>query len=1053
MKKTLFTIVLVAAALFGTAQGVSLQPLNIQHIQSESRTDVRGLSGNSAFLLLDLLQGKTSPEELRSRYGLSGSANNLSVGAFVQLADGRSADDLKTFGVTVKRQLGHSSLAVQIPLSRFVELAQSAVCRTLDIGKLSRPALDVARAETGVAALYSGTGVSSRYDGTGVVVGIVDIGFEYAHAAFYDSTGTTLRVKRVWNQKAESGTPPAGYSYGAEYTTPAAIVAAQTDDASETHGTHVAGIAAGCGGSNATAKTYRGVAPAADIVLVATTMSDAGIIDGVQYITDYAASVGKPCVINLSLGSHIGPHDGSSVFDRYSDTLLAGSQGVVLVGAAGNEGDENLHLQKTFDGANDTLLYSMIDFDGERYGTTSIDIWGEPGKQYMAALAIVDTSTGDIVAASNYYLSHVNSSDNTNIASGAVSFYVWQGGSDPYNNRQNIYFRINASSLSQYSGVYRVMLVVKSYEAQTLHAWNNSGEFETCNFTALTAGNTDYTVGETGGSGNSMLSVGSYATRNDWNSTNGYHYSVSQTVGDLSYFSSHGPTLDGRVKPDILAPGQYIAAPVNRFNTSYCTGSYAVANTTIGGVTEYYAVMQGTSMATPFMTGVVALWLQDNPTLTFSQIAAIAHNTARQDSHTGVIPASGSNLYGWGKVSAAGAIGGSVPTPTVYTVSVQSADPTMGTVSGGGSRTAGGTVTISATPNSGYRFLRWQDNNTQNPRTVTVTADATYTAYFESVCTTVTAFPYTESFEGDYLCWTAIDANGDGNSWTTINTISDVPAHSGSTGAVSFSWRNNVAYNADDYLVSPQFVLPSSGAIELRWWFKVNGSYPADKYEILLSSTTADVDAFTTTLFSITPTAEHGDWTEMSVDLTPYAGQTVYIAFHHHDTYDMNYLWIDDVTISPYTPEPPVPQPVFYTVTVRSANTSMGTVEGGGTCQEGGMVRITAHPHDGYRFLRWQDNNRKNPRDVTVTANATYTAYFEALEGIADLSADGIAVSVKGSVLTVAGAEGERVVVSDIMGRTLHSSVASATLLVDLPAAGVYFVRVGDRPAGKVTAF
>ncbi len=54
----------------------------------------------------------------------------------------------------------------------------------------------------------------------------------------------------------------------------------------------------------------------------------------------------------------------------------------------------------------------------------------------------------------------------------------------------------------------------------------------------------------------------------------------------------------------------------------------------------------------------------------------------------------------------------------------------MGTVSGGGSYAAGATATLTATPNTGYHFVQWQDGNTQNPRTITVTGDATYTAAF-----------------------------------------------------------------------------------------------------------------------------------------------------------------------------------------------------------------------------------------------------------------------------------------------------------------------------------
>lgn len=1027
-----------------TAQDKTLQPFDMDIAPLGTQYEICGLSGSSAFLLFDITQNNLSLKDLTERYHLITQNGEPSVAAFITMADNATADALADYGVVVKHQAGNI-LAVQIPLNRYAALCASGFCSMIKIGEEAHPALDIARATTGVNNMYNGTGYSQRYDGTGVVVGIVDIGLEYAHAAFYDSTGTTLRVKRVWDQNATSGTAPSAYSYGAEYATPSAIIAAQTDDPTETHGTHVAGIAAGCGGSNATAKTYRGIAPAADIVLVSTTMTTASIMDGITYIIDYAESVGKPCVINLSLGSHIGPHDGTSAFDRFSDNLLNQTQGIVLVGAVGNEGDDALHLTKTFDGAGDSMLYSFIDFDGDDYGITSIDIWGEPGKSYMAGLIVVDTVTGAISSSSNYYLSNVNTSDNTSIASGLVSFYVWQGGSDAYNNRQNIYFHIDVSSQLTTNSNNRVALVVKSTEAQTLHAWNNNGIFEDCGFSSVTAGDFDYTVNETGGSGNSMLTVGSYATRSNWSSTNGHNYSVSQTVGALSYFSSHGPTLDGRVKPDVIAPGQYIAAPINRFYSSYCTGSHAVANTTIGGITEYYAVMQGTSMATPFMTGVVALWLQDNPTLTYGQVIAIAHATALQDSYTGNIPATGSNLYGWGKVNPAGAIDSEAQQLETYTITAQSADTTMGSanVNGNGVFYGGSQAILTATANRGYRFVYWQDNNTQNPRTITVTADATYTAYFEDVCSNISTFPYSESFENAFECWTPVDANNDGNTWDDLASISTALPHEGTLMAASFSWRQDVPYNADDYLISPRFILPADHNITLSWWFKVNGSYPEDKYKVLVSTTGNAISDFGTTLIDITPTAENNNWTEQSLDLTAYAGQAIYLAFHHYDTYDMNYLLIDDITITTETIQPPE----TYIVTVQSADPSMGRTEGGGTFNSGDNTTIRAIAHDGYRFVRWQDNNTQNPRTITVTADATYTAFFESTTGIADLEADGITIYVHDKHLNVKCPTDESIVLNDMMGRTL--STAYATLDIQLPA-GVYFVHIGNRHAVKV---
>jgi subtilisin family serine protease len=174
----------------------------------------------------------------------------------------------------------------------------------------------------GIDAIHNGQYLPQGYDGTGVVVGVIDIGFEYGHPSFYASDGTTYRVKRVWDQNATSGTAPAGYSYGRELATQNDILAAQYSHNNESHGTHVAGIAAGSGGNTSATAAYRGIAPGADIVLVATTMTSSAILDGINYIRAYAASQQKPCVINMSIGSHVGPHDGTSAFDRACDDLF-----------------------------------------------------------------------------------------------------------------------------------------------------------------------------------------------------------------------------------------------------------------------------------------------------------------------------------------------------------------------------------------------------------------------------------------------------------------------------------------------------------------------------------------------------------------------------------------------------------------------------------------------------------------------------------------------------------------------------------------------------------
>ena len=160
----------------------------------------------------------------------------------------------------------------------------------------------------------------------------------------------------------------------------------------------------------------------------------------------------------------------------------------------------------------------------------------------------------------------------------------------------------------------------------------------------------------------------------------------------------------------------------------------------------------------------------------------------------------------------------------------------------------------------------------------------------------VTEFPYSQDFENGLDGWTVIDANNDGIYWMTQPTSSYLPAHSGDRLAVSFSWIEG-GVQADEYLVSPEFVLPADKTATLSWWFRVNPEYPEDKFAVKLSTTGNAAAGFTATLIDITPTAEQGDWTQQTLDLSDYAGQSIWLGFHHYG-YDNNYIALDDILIT-----------------------------------------------------------------------------------------------------------------------------------------------------------
>src|SRR5690606_28301109 len=143
------------------------------------------------------------------------------------------------------------------------------------------------------------------------IIAVIDWGFDYTHPTFYDSTLTDLRLVRAWDQNKLSGPAPEGFSFGTEYKGKDELLAAGDDTlyvfGPGSHGTHVAGIAGGTGGGS----VHVGAAPEAELIFISLRRDAPSFTDALQYVTNYAESVNKPYVINMSFGSHLGPHDGS----------------------------------------------------------------------------------------------------------------------------------------------------------------------------------------------------------------------------------------------------------------------------------------------------------------------------------------------------------------------------------------------------------------------------------------------------------------------------------------------------------------------------------------------------------------------------------------------------------------------------------------------------------------------------------------------------------------------------------------------------------------------
>jgi minor extracellular serine protease Vpr len=232
------------------------------------------------------------------------SDGQLCVSALIKVADAAPVQQkLTALGAKVGTKAGNI-WTVQVPLDKVADFCEVSGIAYIQMDEPAQANLDIARKTTRVDSVHQGINLPMKYSGKNVVVGIIDFGFDYNHPTFYDTLHSGYRIKRVWELNT-AGTPPSGYTYGHEMTDTLLIKAQGTDNAKQTHGTWVAGMASGSGyGGNPTNLRYRGMAYESDRVLVGVRRdsleqdwlegSFSDFIDGINYIFTYATSVGKP---------------------------------------------------------------------------------------------------------------------------------------------------------------------------------------------------------------------------------------------------------------------------------------------------------------------------------------------------------------------------------------------------------------------------------------------------------------------------------------------------------------------------------------------------------------------------------------------------------------------------------------------------------------------------------------------------------------------------------------------------------------------------------------
>ncbi|HKP97114.1 MAG TPA: S8 family serine peptidase [Fibrobacteria bacterium] len=534
-----------------------------------------------------------------------------------------------------------------------------------------RPAMEAARQLSRIDGILNwGPKPNPRgVNGKGVLVGLVDFGFDTHHPAFLDTAGRT-RFVGIWdpNLPKEKGAP---YNLGqVRYQAQLQADSAFGQHETDIHGTHVASCAAGSGSGN----PFYGVAPEASLIGVnlSTKNKDAdfetNVANGIQWMFHVADSLKMPCVVNLSLSNgHFGPHDGTSLFDRFLDSLAA--PGRIVVGAAGNDGDNRLHAVLDL-GASDTLgAFSAL--------PAALAMWGEDGKPFKFQALLLDSASGDYTVSSLYYSTATvrtrpvfDTVAWTNPRTGktvriAVTLQTERANSG--NRRPHAELIVEATEKDSLADLQGLLAGFRMAGPGAVHVWNAAGTpLQSLGIKGFRDGDSAYSISEMGGTAKSVLSVGGYVSKNVFVDYLGASHAdlITQKVGELAVWSGRGPTLDGRIKPDLCAPGSALMAALSSAVTHPAGWQLPFIGVwpDPARLTGRYIAAEGTSQAAPIATGTVALMLELDPGLTGAQAKAYLTQTAYRDGFTGAL-ASPSPSWGYGKLDASAAIQKVRPTP------------------------------------------------------------------------------------------------------------------------------------------------------------------------------------------------------------------------------------------------------------------------------------------------------------------------------------------------------------------------------------------------------
>jgi hypothetical protein len=595
------------------------------------------------------------------------------------------------------------------------------------------PMNDTMRVNNRINQVHQGLApLAGGFTGQGVAMGFIDTGIDFEHGDFIDAGGNT-RILQIWDQtKSVNSATPAQYGYGRHWNSTQIDAGGCTNHDQYGHGSTVAGTGCGNGLANG---THKGVAPESHILVVESNFnaSDwlATVVDATEYIYSYADSNDVPCVINASVGTYLGSHDGLDPYALYIDSLVDAQRGRLFVSSAGNSGhweDYHLHTNVTSD-----TSFTWFDVNpSSAFGGAAAfwELWADTAAFNQVNYAIgadqIDpyysfrgrTAFHDVASNLNTLLEDTIWGPNNDMIASLIMWAEQRDGqylvqvliqnpdSADYNFRFETFgsgsFDVWSTEIFGMSKIVDSVPSVATFPAIDNYVLPDSLQSIVSSFQCSS----------------NIIAVGNYANDSGFVNLYGDWIDTGWDRGDLYLSSSFGPNRLGDVKPEVTASGHgnMSSAPSHRIADYFSNGTDTLL--AYGGE---HMPNGGTSMSSPVVAGVGALLLEKCPSLSQQEFMNIITATAFEDSFTGSsLPHPG---WGYGKLDGFAAL---VQTNFVpeYTGDTSFCD--------------GGITTIFAS--SDYPSVEWENGSTIYS-SVFVNSETTYfTAVNEFGCMGDTAW-------------------------------------------------------------------------------------------------------------------------------------------------------------------------------------------------------------------------------------------------------------------------------------------------------------------------